>query len=236
MLKVDLHCHTSDDPLDVVPHSTTELIDRAAALEYDALAITLHDRQLDVTGWAEYARARGVVLLPGIERTIQGKHVLLVNFPATAERVETFDDVAALKAQHAGLVIAPHPFFPMRHSLRGLLDRHASLFDAVEHSYFYSAGIDFNRAAVRWARAHGTPMVGNSDGHRLSQLDWTYSLVDAEPTAEGICGAIRAGRVEVRTRPVPLLRLAAQVLIVLTSGPRFRWDHPVRQPSRNSSA
>ncbi len=52
MLKVELHTHTADDPYDDVPHSTIELIDRAATLGYDALAVTLHDRQLDVRPFA----------------------------------------------------------------------------------------------------------------------------------------------------------------------------------------
>ena len=32
MLKTELHAHTADDPIDRVPHSTIELIDRASAL------------------------------------------------------------------------------------------------------------------------------------------------------------------------------------------------------------
>ena len=80
MLKVDLHIHTSDDPIDRIPYSTFELIDRAAALGYDALAITLHDVQLDVTPFNASAAARGIVLIPGIERTVEGRHVLLLNF------------------------------------------------------------------------------------------------------------------------------------------------------------
>ena len=47
MLKVELHTHTSDDPADWIPHSARELIDRAAAQGYDAVAITLHDHQAD---------------------------------------------------------------------------------------------------------------------------------------------------------------------------------------------
>ena len=61
MLKVELHTHTSDDPVDRIPHSTIELIDRAAARGYDAMAITLHDRQLDVEPFAGYAAQRGIV-------------------------------------------------------------------------------------------------------------------------------------------------------------------------------
>src|SRR6267142_144063 len=88
MLKVELHTHTSDDPIDPIPYSTFDLIDRAAELEYDALAITLHDKQLDVAIYAQYAASRGIVLIPGIERTIDGRHVLLLNFSRASEAVD----------------------------------------------------------------------------------------------------------------------------------------------------
>ncbi|HXI27402.1 MAG TPA: hypothetical protein VNG89_03245, partial [Vicinamibacterales bacterium] len=68
MLKVELHAHTADDPVDAIPHSTNDLIDRAAALGYDAVAVTLHDRQLDLGPWVSYAADRGIVLIPGVER------------------------------------------------------------------------------------------------------------------------------------------------------------------------
>ena len=55
VLKVELHSHTADDPHDRIPYSAEQLIDRAAALGYDALAITLHDRQLDLARLAPYA-------------------------------------------------------------------------------------------------------------------------------------------------------------------------------------
>ena len=38
---------------------------------YDALAVTLHDRQLDLRPFTFYAKARGVTLIPGIEKTIE---------------------------------------------------------------------------------------------------------------------------------------------------------------------
>jgi len=202
MLKVELHSHTSDDPVDRIPYSSHELIDRAAALGYDALAITLHDRQLDVRPLAPYAAERGIVLIPGIERTIEGRHVLLLNFSRAAEDVRSFVDLARLKRLEQGLVVAPHPYFPAAHSLFGRLTRHADLFDAVEYNAMYTASLNFNIPAVRWARAHGTPMVGNGDVHRFAQLGATYSLVEADADAEAICHAIRTGRVQVETRPL----------------------------------
>ncbi len=202
MLKVELHTHTADDPIDRIPHSTFELIDRAAALGYNAVAITLHERQLDLARFAPYAADRGIVLIPGTERTIEGKHVLLLNFKHGAEDVRTFADLARLKSRARGLVIAPHPFFPTAVCLGPDLDRHPELFDAVERNAMFTSLVDFNGRAEAWASRHGKPVVGNGDVHRLMQLGTTYSLVDAPPDADAICDAVAAGRVRVESRPL----------------------------------
>ena len=202
MLKTELHTHTADDPVDRIPHTTRDLIDRAAALGYGAVAVTLHERQLDLRRFDDYAADRGIVLIPGIERTIEGRHVLMLNFSPASERVRTFADLARLRAREPqGLVVAPHPFFPSTVCLRGDLERHAALFDAVERNAMFVPGVDFNARAEAWAARHGKPIVGNGDVHRLAQLGSTYSLVDAAPDAQSICDAIRAGRVRVESRP-----------------------------------
>jgi predicted metal-dependent phosphoesterase TrpH len=209
VLKVDLHLHTAEDPVDRIFHTATGLVDRAAELGFAALAITLHDSQFADARVSDYARERGVTLIPGAERTVEGRHVLLLNFPAAAaESVRTFDDLARLKARADGLVIAPHPYFPDRRCLRSRLDAHADLFDAVEWSYFWTRGINFNARAARWAHAHGKPIVGNSDLHDLRQLGRTYSVIDAPPESSAICDAIRRGRVVLQTEAVPLPELA----------------------------
>ncbi len=212
MLKVELHCHTDQDPLDAVPHSTRELIDHAARLRYHALAITLHDAFFEPRQELAYAQARGITLIPGIERSIKGKHVLLINFPASSEKVRSFEDLAVLKADHPrGIVIAPHGWYPIPTALgEHLVDQHAALFDAVEVNALYTPFVNFNKAAIAWARAHGKPLVGNSDLHILEQLGRTYTLVDAEPSADAICRAIREGRVEVKTEPISLIRAGWQ--------------------------
>ncbi len=202
MLKVELHAHTAEDPVDDIPHSSHDLIDRAATLGYGALAITLHERQLDLKRLTLYAAERSMTLIPGVERTIGGRHVLLLNFSRAAETVRSFDDLRRLRTRERGLVVAPHPFFPTRSCLRGDLERHADLFDAVERNAMFVRGLDFNARAEAWARRHGKPIVGNCDVHRLAQLGTTYSLVDAGPDAGAICDAIRAGRVSVESRPL----------------------------------
>jgi predicted metal-dependent phosphoesterase TrpH len=226
MLKVELHTHSADDPVDRIPHTTLELIDRAASLGYDALAITLHDRQLDVDRFAAYAADRGLVLIPGVEQTVEGRHVLLLNFAAGADQVRTFGDLARLKARQPGLVIAPHPFFPGTVCLGRDLERHADLFDAVECNAMYARGANFNRRAQRWARRHGKPLVGNCDVHRLWQLGTTYSLVDASPDADAICAAIAAGHVQVESRALSWMEVARVMAMMLRGGaePQFLQD------------
>ena len=232
MLKIELHTHTSDDPCDSIPYSSRDLIDRAAALGYDALAITLHDRQLDDRALTSYAAERGLLLIPGIERTIEGRHVLLLNFSRDAEDVRTFADLAALKRRETGLVVAPHPFFPAGHSLLGRMNRHADLFDAVEYNAMYTSSLNFNVLAERWAQRHGKPMVGNGDVHRLAQLGSTYSLVDAERDPTAICHAIAAGRVRVVHQPLTwstAIRITASVFAPSIS-------RPVRSPEAARAA
>jgi predicted metal-dependent phosphoesterase TrpH len=217
MLKVELHTHTSDDPIDRIPHTVTQLIDRAVTLGYDALGITLHERQLDLRPFTAYAAERGIVLMPGVERSIQGRHVLLLNFRSGAEEVRTFEDLARLKRRQPGLVVAPHPFFPSPSCLKGYLDRYPALFDAVECNAMFTPSVNFNRRAERWAVRNNKPVVGNCDVHRLRQLGTTYSLIDAAPDPDDICGAIAAGRVRVESRPLTWIEAARNVSVMWLS-------------------
>lgn len=227
MLKVELHSHSADDPQDYIPHSTSELIERAARLGYDALAITLHDRQLDLRPFGDLARQRGITLIPGLERTVHGKHVLLLNFSrAGAEAVETFEDLARLRARERGLVVAPHPFFPAGICLGRFMESYADLFDAIEYNAMFTASINFNERAVQWARRHRKPLVGNGDVHRLRQLGTTYSLVDAANTPDAICEAIRRHRVQVVAAPLPFHAAAALMARLFAGNLRISAARP----------
>ena len=127
-----------------------------------------------------------MVLMAGIERTIDGRHLLLVNFPASCADVGSFEAIAALKAAHPqGLVVVPHAFYPTASALGArLMDAHAPLVDAVEVNAMHTRAVDFNRRAVAWARAHGKPLVGNTDLHLLAQMDrpTRWSMRSRRPT------------------------------------------------------
>lgn len=219
MIKVELHAHTAQDPCDYIPHSTRDLIDRASRLGYGAVAITLHDRHYDPAPDQAYAQSRGLLLIQGIEKTIQGRHMLLLNFPAESEAVASFEDLRQLRARHPrGLVIAPHAFYPIGSAIGDDADRHADLIDAIEVNSMFTSWLDFNGQAVRWARANGKPVVGNTDLHLLEQLGTTYTLVDAPPDADAICDAIRAGRVELQSTALPSWRAASIFVRMVIAG------------------
>lgn len=219
MLKVELHAHTSSDPCDYITHSTRDLIDRASALGYDALAVTLHDRHYDPADDRDYAASRNVVLIPGVERTLGTRHILLINFPPESATVRDFADIRELKARHPrGLVVAPHAFYPIESALKDDVERWADVVDALEVNSMFTRWLNFNDGAVRWAKAHGKPLVGNTDLHLLAQMGTTYSLVDAPRDADAICEAIRAGRVEVRSSALSSFRAAAYFALMLSGG------------------
>jgi predicted metal-dependent phosphoesterase TrpH len=222
MIKTELHAHTDGDLADRIGHSAEALIDRVAAFGYGALAITLHDRWTDASRFGDYAAERGVVMLSGIERSIERKHVLIINGPKDAERLRTFADLRAYRAANpSALVVAPHAYYPIPSALGAALDQHPDLFDALEVNAMRVKGVDFNRKAMAWAAAHGKPLVGNSDLHILSQLGTTYSMVDAaEPTADAICDAIKRGRVEVVSTHLNWFKAGWLFARMLTNGGR----------------
>ncbi len=209
-LKTELHSHTIDDPKDgeyIVVHSAQELIDKAEEQGFQVLSITNHDQLLFSSALEEYARKRGILLIPGVEATLKGKHVLLYNFL----NYDSSWDNPEIVAQHKGpnqLVIAPHPFFPIPTALGKRLTRWRDLFDAIEYNQFYLSWLNFNQRAKELARRLDLPVVGNTDVHWLFQLGWTYSLVYAEQNTDSVLNAIKEGHVRLVTQPVSPLFIA----------------------------
>jgi predicted metal-dependent phosphoesterase TrpH len=206
-LKSDLHLHTAEDPLDRVRYTAKELISKAADQGFDVISITNHHRMTFNQDLLSYARERGILLIPGIEMTIQRRHVLVLN-PPPHKMCSDFFSLSKLRRPET-LIIAPHPYFPGTHSLNGYLLKHLNLFDALEYCHFYSPMINFNQRAVEVSQSFGFPLVGNSDAHFLSQLGTTYSLIYSEKNLEAIFAAIRQNKVKVTTRPLKTFEMGS---------------------------
>lgn len=207
MLKADFHIHTDSDPQDIVRYSTEEIIDLGASKGYDVLSITNHGVITFNEEIKAYALGQGILLLPGVELEVEGKHVILINARPEHLSIRDFQDLQEAREEDL-LIVAPHPFFPKPYCLNGQFRSHHKTFDAVEFSHFYHPLINYNREAVRVCRELGIPMIGSSDTHMIRQFNTTWTLVEGAKDPLSVVRAVRSGRVEVVSHPLSLLELA----------------------------
>ncbi|MDY6862091.1 MAG: PHP domain-containing protein [Thermodesulfobacteriota bacterium] len=200
-LKADLHIHTLDDKEDnMVKHNVKEVIDEAQRKNFDVLSITNHN-QVDFNAEISiYAENKGIVLLPGVELSVQNKHVLLIN-PENNLKISSISHLKDIKSDHT-LVIAPHPFYPGFHSLSHELEKNIGFFDGIEFCHFYSWFFNFNKKAASLAYENNIPLIGNSDAHELWQIGTTYTLIDAKKDKKSIIRAVKEKKTELVTQPL----------------------------------
>lgn len=204
MLKADLHLHTCDGIVEnFIDYNAFKLIDTAMGMGFDVLSITNHDAITYNDYLKDYARERGILLIPGVEITMRGKHILAYNIRKQFSSIKTIADIKRIKDMN-NLFIAPHPYFPAAHSLGRKFMEWQHLFDAVELSHFYTEDVDFNKQAVLKAKELNIPLIGTSDSHVLRQFNTTYTMIDAEKNTEAVFDAIRKGAVEIVTSPLSL--------------------------------
>ncbi len=211
MLKAQLHIHAPGDLQHELPYTAKEVIDHSAELGFDVLAFTCHDKVIHDKELEKYALGKDILLIPGVERTIEGKHVLIYNITeAESQRVVSFKSLIELKKEKKQrgepfLVIAAHPFHFNFSCLKKRVLNYLDLFDAWEYSFFYHKRLNPNKKTMRLAKRYGKPMVGSSDVHRLINWGKTYSLVDSEKKTDSVFQAIKGGQVEIKTEPLSLL-------------------------------
>ena len=218
-LKVQLHTHTKSDPDDVIYHDEIALIDRAAHHNYDVLSITCHNRLVYNDDFHNYASDKNILLIPGIEKTIKGRHVLIVNAHQESEQIGAFDDLETYKKDHPEcLIVAPHPFHPMPYALKELFHKAQHLFDAIEWSCFHTKKFNFNEKAVAKAKELKLPMLATGDNHVLTFLNHTFSYVFAkDKTIPSIIDAIKNGKIEIVTKPMSMIKLSAMTARLATT-------------------
>ena len=208
-LKANVHMHTNDDPADLVSYSLFDAVDYAAAHDFEVLAITCHHVVAWTEEYASYAAKRGIILLSGVELSIgekmgdRGRHVLLLGITREVEGITTFEQLATYRRENPDVVvIAPHPFFFGNFSLHGLLEKYLVLFDAIEHSWFYSRMIDRNKPAIALAKRYEVPLIATSDTHFLNGMEDNYSMLTVtEKTPKAVLQAIQNGAITMHTRP-----------------------------------
>ncbi len=202
-LKTNLHFHTSDDPEDrIIKYGFYEGIDKASELQFGALAITCHNKYIDSKEYEDYAASKNVLLIPGIEKTIEGRHVVILNASKAIEKVKTFNELRGYKKQNPDtFVMAPHPYFYI-FSLNGKLAKNIDLFDAIEYSWFYSKILNPNIQGQITAEKYNLPFIATSDTHNLDFINSSFAFIETEEkTIPALFAAIRKKKIKNENPP-----------------------------------
>lgn len=204
LLKFQFHVHTGQDPCDRPWHTEKEMIDTAARHQYDVVAITCHNKVIFDEDLKNYAAAQKILLLPGIEKDVEKRHVLIINATPEAEKIQNFTDLQTYKKSHPDCyIIAPHPYYFTSFCLREKFEPNIDLFDAVEYSWYHTRTLNsWNKKAEKIAAKHGLPMIATSDNHILKYFDRGFSEVEAEEkTWESIRKSLKANKIKLTKRP-----------------------------------
>ncbi len=199
---INLHLHTNDDPRDKIRYSFTEALDESLKNGIKITAITCHDKFIDYQEYKDEAAKRGMLLIPGIEKTIKNFHVLILNCDKKIEEVDTLEKLREYKISNPKiLIIAPHPFVFIA-SIGNKLIKNHDIFDAIELTWFYSESYNTNKKAMKVANLFNLPFIASSDAHVLNMINICYSEIEVENlTIESVFKSIRNNNFRNITRP-----------------------------------
>lgn len=212
-VRIDPHVHSQAsydgrDPVDL-------LLEQAADIGLDAVAVTDHNVIEASLRAADLAPEYGLVAIPGVEVSTADGHLLALGVEELPEPGRPLVETVATVRDRGGLAVVAHPFQVLRHGARR---RHIGDADAVEvFNSLAVAGLQ-NRRAHRFAAMRGYPMVGGSDAHAAAMVGRTYTEVrvdtdvgsPADLDVDAVLDAVRDGATAVRGTRTPLSHYVAK--------------------------
>nr|WP_305794352.1 PHP domain-containing protein [Halomarina rubra] len=196
-MSVELHCHSDlsydgRDPVEL-------LLEQAAAVGLDALAVTDHDEIDASLRMAELAPEYGLVGITGMEVTSAAGHVLGFGIEERVPAGLSFTETVERIREQGGIAVVPHPFQRSRHGVAPHIsnDELASA-DAIEvyNSRLFTGRS--NRRAERFAERRNLPMTAGSDAHIAEMVGQAVTQVATdERSVDGILDAVADGRTTV---------------------------------------
>ncbi|MDP2736250.1 MAG: hypothetical protein Q8O59_00480 [bacterium] len=215
-LKASLHIHTSEDKEDghIINYNVYNLIDEAQKCGFKVLGFTPHEKFVFKQEFADYAKNKGILLIPGVERGLGrffNKHVVILNCDKTIEKVKTLKQLLAYKEEYPEIfILAPHPTYNRLISIgASKLKKYINLFDAIEHSCACSKKSNFhNKKAAAIAARFQKPVIATADVHILKKLNTDFAIIEAvDLSTESVLQALRYGKFKNVIEPQSLLAL-----------------------------
>ncbi len=198
-LKGNLHTHTTNSDGSLPPQET---VDAYAALGHDFLMLSDHDRFTD----PDELDGRGMTLVPGVEVTRDGPHVVHVGtrtcIEPTPDRQQVLDAIAA--DQGFGIMAHPNWEAHFNHCPQEKLEEwqgYAGI-EICNGVCFIAPGSGY--ALDRWDQLLGKGRrvwgYGNDDTHSPDQMGAAWNVVQSPSRdANAIVDALRTGRFYVST-------------------------------------
>jgi len=219
-LKIQFHIHSKSDPEDTLKQTEYDIINTAKKYNYDAIAITCHNKLVWNENLFKYAKKQGILLIKGIEKEIENNHIVIINADKNAEQIKTYKDLENYKNTHPNtLTIAAHPYYPGKVSIKNKLKKYIHIIDAIEYSYFYTKHINFpNKKAQQFAKQNNIPIIGTSDNHILKYFNKTHTTIKAEKNITSIIQSIKQNKIKIHSTPLTLIeffiKIPLQMLLI----------------------
>jgi len=203
VLTAELHVHSahSYDGRDPI----RDLLERAAAVGLDAIAVTDHDVIEGSLEAVEAAPEYGLLAIPGMEVSSAAGHVLALGVEEAVEPGLPFGETVDRIHELGGIAVVPHPFQKSRSGVLAKISTdELEAADAIE---VYNSRLltgRANRRAARFARRRNIPMTAGSDAHISEMVGQATTTVDAdERSVEAVLEAVREGRTTVEGTRTP---------------------------------
>ncbi len=205
-MKFELHCHSHYSKGKNIPtegiDSPRDILRAAKNLGLGGLALTDHSTN---RGWKEakeHAKKLGLVFIPAIELVSKEGDIIGLGLNDYVRSGLSLEETIEKIHEQGGLAVAAHPF-----DIRRLgIGKSSAKADVIES--FNSMNVDrlSNRAAERFARKSGKPVVAGSDAHTKEMLGCCINFINAHDM-DSCLGEIRSGRVSFQTSYIPLEKL-----------------------------
>lgn len=203
MFSFDPHVHSeaSFDGRD----SVELILEQAASVGLDGVAITDHDEIWASLEAVERAQAYDLVAIPGVEVSSAAGHILALGVEELIEAGRPFAETIAAIRDKGGLAVVPHPYQESRSGVLANISRdELAIADAIE---VYNSRLltgRANRQARRFATRRGLPTTAGSDAHICEMVGQAVTNIDPpERTVEAILEEVRAGRTSVDGKRTP---------------------------------
>jgi predicted metal-dependent phosphoesterase TrpH len=206
-LKLDLHVHSHYSYDSLIKEKEITFYVKKRGL--DGVAIVDHDR---FDGAFKVAKETDVLVVPGMEVTSSGGHIIALNVQEAIPRALGPEETVDKIHDAGGLAVACHPVTFFKGSLRKDVN---AKFDAVE--VINASAVPFNysvKHSRRLAERLGAAQVAGTDAHYAPEIGYAYTLVDAEPNVENVVKAISKRQCMPVGRAIPwTLRLKKLLLV-----------------------